>query len=204
MEQVPYVLNYNKLPKYFEKIIKADTPETFTIQHLTDVLGFKSNNDRIFVKFLKQLGFLDSNGVPTAYYKEFRNPSSSGQILAKGLKQAYSQFFKRDKDANQLSEQEINGMIKSITGLGDDSQIPKLSAKTFKEAVKLAKFEEQQEGLPPHENIPALTSIPSIIDIHKEKNLEFTYTITLNLPSTTNQEVYDTIFKSLKENLLGD
>jgi len=62
---MPSVTN---VPAILEKIKSAATPPRFTHEFLKSNLGFSSSNDRTIIKVLKQLGFLDSNSVPTALY----------------------------------------------------------------------------------------------------------------------------------------
>ena len=51
-----------------------------------------------------------------------------------------------------------------------------------------------------------VTSIPQnnipLNPEQKSKDFVLTHTIVLNLPASTDQKVYDTLFKSIKENLL--
>ena len=65
-----YLVTTKNLEPFFNSLITAKAPETFTIRFLQS-LELKSTNDRLYVGLLKGLGFLDENGVPTEIYFNF-------------------------------------------------------------------------------------------------------------------------------------
>ena len=72
---------------------------------------------------------------------------------------------------------------------------------SFVELCQLADFKtELKEDKKENEDItpPSEEELP---DANIMKKFSFSYTINLNLPATTDQRVYNTIFKSLKDNL---
>ena len=200
-ESLPYLISTGRIPDYFEKIKNAEVPaDRFTIDFIVNVLGFTSKNDRALVGLLKAMGFLDPQGIPLQRYKDFRIDDLSDTTLGEGVRQAYSPIFRRNKDANKLSEPDVKGIIKGITGRPEDDNLLRLMTKTFIELVKLGNFETEKQIMRDEAEKKELPISPEI----KSKGLQLTYTIVLNLPSTTVREVYDTLFKSLKENLLED
>jgi len=62
-----YTVKPGSIPAYLEAILNAEAPERFTIKFL-EGLEFKSTNDRLFIGVLKDLGFLDEDGIPTQRY----------------------------------------------------------------------------------------------------------------------------------------
>ncbi|MBK8246646.1 MAG: DUF5343 domain-containing protein [Gemmatimonadetes bacterium] len=78
---VPYLMAVGNLPKILDKIQNAGAPETFNLDFLKD-LGFTSSHDRPTPKLLKYIGLLDSNGHPTASYKEFMDHTKARKVLA--------------------------------------------------------------------------------------------------------------------------
>lgn len=200
---LPYCVTLGNIPKYFEKIKQAKVPEKFTYEFLKKTLGFTSGNDQALVPLLKKLGFIDGSGVPLQRYRDFRVDSTSKKAMGEGIRDAYPEIFERNTRAGELGEEEIKEFVKGITELEENNQIIRLITKTFKALVEMADLSEipKVELQTPKEiiNLP----VP-IKNISGDGELKFTYTIVLNLPSTTSKEIYDTLFKSLKENLLSD
>ena len=63
--KLPYVTAYGNITKALEKIQQAATPDRFTQDFLATKLGLKGGTPKPVIPFLKRLGFLGSDGVPT-------------------------------------------------------------------------------------------------------------------------------------------
>lgn len=199
----PYVNAYGKIPELFKEIKKAQVPTKFTYDFLQTSLGLKSSSYRAMVPLLKNLGFLDIGNAPTQLYKDYRDDSLSGKLMAERIKEAYADLFKSNEFAHQLNKKDLNSKLKTILGASDDDKhIPTIAA-TFIELVKLADFSLVVKG-----QTVSRTQIldevtpprPAVIP----GGLGVSYTINLNLPATTEVEVFNAIFRSLRDNLLGD
>jgi Family of unknown function (DUF5343) len=209
-EYPPYVNAYNGIPKLFEKITAAAVPPKFTVDFLNTVLDLKSSSFRAMIPLLKRLGFLDAANTPTQAYKDFRESSSSGAVMADRLRVAYSLLFKANEYAWKLPKPELMSKLRSLTGAAEDDANIQYVASTFLELAKLARW----EGGP-------LRPKPTGVEVQGalgaggggfdrgngggdelEGGLRLGYTINLNLPATTEIEVFNAIFKSLRENLL--
>jgi len=200
MSELPYFYTVSNISKYFNKIHDAETPEKFDSTFLKEVLGFRSGNDQKLITVLKDMEFLDPSGIPLKRYKDFRAESFPSKSLGEGIKTAYQQLFSRNVNANLAPVDEIKGYVVSITGKSSDNTVVRLINSSYNELKKLADFKKTEEkGLTDQEkkNLPAKYEPTS-----KELDMKLSYTIVLNLPATTTKEVYDTLFASLKENLL--
>jgi hypothetical protein len=126
--------------------------------------------------------------------------------MAQKLREAYQLLFGANEYAWKLGKTELQSKLRSLTGAGeDDKNIPAVT-NTFLELSKLAKWDKTQD-------IPKKDTLKKEDDLQKEKNeprtgdflssgLGLSYTINLNLPATTEIEVFNAIFKSLRDNLL--
>ncbi|MBZ9572371.1 DUF5343 domain-containing protein [Patescibacteria group bacterium] len=197
VEYPPYVDAYGKIKDVFNKIKEAAVPPKFTQDFLHTKLGLKSSSYRAMVPLLKRLQFIDEANIPTAVYRDYRDESKSKIILAQRIKAAYSELFAAHEYAHDLKREDLNSKLATVLGTSkDDKTIPKISG-TFIELRKLADFEQK---------IPIKKE--EVKKIAAEKPTEFTpklgisYTINLNLPATPDIEIFDAIFKSLKEHLL--
>jgi hypothetical protein len=160
---------------------------------------------------LKRLGFLDAANTPTQAYKDFRETSLSGSVMAERLRDAYSLLFKANEYAWKLAKPELISKLRSLIGAAeDDANITSVAA-TFLELSKLAKWEGEAPRPKPagagesHGGSGGKGGGGRREESDGdgvESGLRLSYTINLNLPATTEIEVFNAIFKSLRENLL--
>jgi hypothetical protein len=207
----PYVDAFSTIPKVFEEIKKASVPPKFSIDFLGSV-GLKSSSYRAMIPILKKLDFLDAASVPTSIYKEYRDDSKSAVVLGAQVKKAYSDLYKVAEYAHKLGKDAITTKLKTVLGVGEDDKVVPKVVSTFQEFVKLSNFEgaipdgkidvkKKTEEIDHSKDISDKPFIPSI---KTNKTFGISYTINLNLPATTEIEVYNSIFKALKDNLLDE
>jgi len=206
----PYVDAYNKISDVFSAIKSAAVPTKFNQDFLTTILGLKSSSYFAVIPLMKKLGFLDPTNQPTQAYKDYRDENLSKQIMAGQVKSAYGDLFKANEFANKLTKEQLIAKLKTLLGVGDeDITLPKVSG-TFIELVKLSDFDGKHKLVhkkiepPPLDEKPQNPVQNPLQQIPNSDEVKFgiSYTINLNLPATTEIEVFNAIFKSLKENLL--
>jgi hypothetical protein len=209
-EYPPYVSGYGGIPKLFAKIKEAAVPPKFTQDFLTTVLGLKSSSYRAMIPLLKKLGFIDAANVPTQAYKESREDSVSGIIMAERLREAYKGLFGASEYAYKLDKKELQIKLKSLLGTAEDDPNISYVVGTFLELSKLAKWDGAAQKFKKEVPAPSAKSESGGTEnLYSSKGsfngrLGVSYTINLNLPATTEIEVFNAIFKSLRENLLRE
>jgi len=124
-----YVNQPGSMLKIFEKVRHAQTPDRFTADFLQTKLGFRGGNYRQFIPLAKKIGFLGSDGVPTDIYKQFRNSATSGAAMAQALKLGYREIFERNEYANNLTKDQLKGMVVEVTGLDSKNRVVQLIAR---------------------------------------------------------------------------
>ncbi len=201
----PYVNAYGNIPKLFEAIKSASVPPKFTNDFMQTVLGLKSTSYRAMIPLLKRLGFLDPGNVPTQAYRDFRDDAQSGAVMAKRIKDAYGDLYAANEYAHKLNKDEVTSKLKTLTGAAADDEIIPSVAGTFSNLVRLAKFDgarpsAKKNATPPSED----EEIQKKTEKGFSGRLGISYTINLNLPATTEIEVFNVIFKSLKQNILSE
>jgi hypothetical protein len=204
-----YVQVYGQLSDVFERIAEGQAPDKFTTQHLKD-LGFASSNFRAVIPLLKQLGFLSPDGTPTTRYHDYRNTARSRRVMADAIREAYGDLFTIKANPTDADRPLIEGKFKSAHNASPN--VAKLMASTFyslldladlsateaKEIKETKKQEKQPEPTPPTpKNIPEISPAE-----HKPSRPTLHYNIQIHLPATKDVEVFNAIFKSLKEHLL--
>jgi Family of unknown function (DUF5343) len=203
-EYPAYVNAYNSIPKLFSGIKSAAVPPKVSQNFLESVLDLRSSSHRALIPLLKKLGFIDQANVPTQAYKDFREESLSGSVMAQRIRDAYPSLFAANEYAWKLNKADLQSKLRSITGAAEnDPYIPAVT-NTFLELSKLATWDAV---------MPTSKKEPPLLDENTEeggtaprrqlmKGLGLSYTINLNLPATTEIEVFNAIFKSLRDNLL--
>jgi hypothetical protein len=212
--KLPYMALPSAIPKILAKIDEAKRPERFTQDYLATMLGFSGGNHQAFLPMLKRMKFLEQDGTPTKLYDQYRNDDTKARALAAGVRNAYSALFDRNEYAHNLTKEKLASLVTEITGLAKDSSVAKLIVTTFWTLKEGAEFETslddekpKQEPLVLAKESPAPEANPvrdarRTPELTDAVELKVGYTINLNLPETTNPDVFNAIFKSLKEHLL--
>ena len=195
-------------------MLDAQPPERFSLKFLEN-LGFTSTNDRLFIGILKDLGFLNSDGVPQSRYFQFLDRSIAKQVLAAGIRDGFADLFAINIRANELSVEDVKNKLRTLfAGRKTDLVIGNI-AKTFKALCDYADFsapaatqespvadrnqEVAAQNTSQHESSAAT---PKPNELHGKIAVSgLAYHINIVLPDTRDQAVYDAIFKSLREHV---
>jgi hypothetical protein len=197
-----YTQAYGVLEEFFGKIRDAQAPEKFTHQILKD-LGFKSNTHRAFIPIMKALGFLTADGAPTSRYTEYRDHSQSKRIMGDALKEAYSDIFLIKSHPTESDKNLIEGKFKSYHNTSENTA--SLMAKNFFALLKMAEINFDNKPKASTSDVKSKHDPTPETKITKEQSLStlgLHYNIQIHLPATKDVEVYNAIFKSLKEHLI--
>jgi hypothetical protein len=191
---------YGKIPGLFAKIREASPPPKFTRDFVSTGLGFTASSDRAFPPFLKRLGFVDSANIPTQDYKDYRGEEPLAKsIMARRIKASYPHIFQANEYAWKLDKSKLADTVKRVEGLSEGSGALDAIVGTFMALCTLTDFSAEAPKRPEEAKkelqAPTKEGTPS---------LGLSYTIALNLPPTTDIEVFNAIFKSLKENILHE
>jgi len=204
-----YALKPNSIPAYFDAILDAQPPERFSLKFLEN-LGFTSTNDRLFIGILKDLGFLNRDGAPQQRYFDFLDRSRANQVLADGIREAFSDLFAINVQAHELTLDDVRNKLRTLyAGKKTDLVIGNI-ARTFRALCEYADFSvpptiKRVEAPPDEEKAENQVSRersdrpPVALGSIRVSGLQ--YHINIVLPDTRDQAVYDAIFKSLREHL---
>lgn len=207
-----YTMKTGTVAAYLDAIMSAEAPERFSIRFLQD-LGFSSSNDRLIIGILKDLEFLNADGVPQERYFQYLDRNNSALVLADGIREAYSDLFAVNKDAHKLDLDAAHNKLRTLYKGAKKDTVIKLIARTFVSLCEIADFSKPRSAL-------LTKQIEKAKDQTKKKITEqqkdtsapreertvvgldsLQYHINIVLPDTRDQAVYDAIFKSLREHL---
>jgi len=197
MVEYPYTLNTGKLKRFLESIPKLGVDKV-TINTLQK-LGYTSSNDRLIVKILKFINFIDENGAPTDNYKNFRDTTKAKTVMANAIREAYSELFKMYPDAYKEDNETLKNFFRPTTNAGE--RVVESMVDTFKALCSFADFgaapiiEGEAKEYPKIEKVKEVEELPS--------GITFNLNIQIVLPTTDDVSVYDKIFKALKEHILS-
>lgn len=185
MYKFPCVKSYEKLESLFESIINSEVPDKFTYRYLADI-GFASSKDRDMLPALKMLGFVDEKGLPTDSYRGLKDSSVFKKVLLEAIEDAYQPLFETLPNAKNVSENVLTDYFMKLTEASHANS--NAYKKTFLELLRLA--EDSEETQAEHN-----TQEPNSREGLSVKNVN----LNINLPTTTDDKVYESLFKHLKD-----
>lgn len=210
MAEYVYISAPSKIESFLEKIREVGVPAKATQTWLTSI-GFTSTNDRPLIPLMRQIGFIDGSGKPTAAWEEFRKGSRSA--LVSGIQAGYSAFYSVYPDAHNRSTGELESIVKSTAPrLGKDAVNRVLS--TFRTLVKAADFDASSphngmrqasaEITIPNGHTPeaATSGQPAAVIRSVGAGVTINVNVQLTLPETTDATVYEKLFGAMREHLL--
>jgi hypothetical protein len=163
------------------------------------------------------LGFINESGEPTNRYFEFLDQSQSGRVLAQGIREAYDDLFRVNKEAYKLDESEVKNKLKTLTRGEKSENVVGLMAKTFVSLCTLADWSRTDTtveqpattpvvggGIPAGATADAVSVATAVANSGKKfEPMGLHYNIQIHLPASRDPAVYDAIFKSLKDHVLS-
>lgn len=202
---LPYLSSNKNVETLFSTIQSAKVPDRFTQEFLATTIGLKGTNDRGMIPLLRNLGFLDQSGSPTAAYRQLKNKEAAKGAIAKGIKIAYAPLFESNENAGALTGEKLKGLIAQVAGT-DDDMTARIAA-TFNSLVKQADFSadsetenEQPEDTDDDEEAAIGTGAQAAARrASKGLNPQFHYNIQIHLPSNATEDVYLNIFNAIRK-----
>ena len=161
---------------------------------------------RPIVPILKATGLLNQTGAPTELYAQFQTDAGRPAAALRALRNGFAEVFRRNQYAHKAEEPALIDVIVAITGLPKKEGIVRYILTTFQAFQDYAKLasedagsDEQGDPGTPNDGTP----LPGDQNAGGVGRLQLAYNINVVLPETTNVEVYNAIFRSLKGNLLS-
>ena len=198
---IPYTSSPGTFKKALELIIQAERPDKFSTNYMATVLRLTGGAARSVPPLLKKMQFIGSDGTPTILYSKFKTDTGRSQAAYEGLKNSFSELFKRNEYIHKADEGSVKDVIVEITGLKKNDPVVRQMYATFDglrgfvsgditAEITSEKFENDS------------SNDSSDVEARPVGNIGLSYQINIILPETENISVFNAIFKSLRENLL--
>lgn len=207
---LPYLAAPSTVKNALDRIRQAATPDRVSPDFVHTVLQIKGGTGDTIAPFLKKIGLVATDGAPTELYRQFRNLTTGGAAIAAAMKFGYKPLSNVNEFFYRLDEKALLALIVQVTGGEANSSTTRQIFSTFKALKEYADFDALERDnrsaivvqRAPEEPPPAMGPPPPRGSGNGSVGLNLAYTINLNLPATSDQAVFNAIFRSLKEHLI--
>jgi hypothetical protein len=204
---LPYLTSSGTLKKVLERIIDAQQPPRFNGDFLENVLSLKGGAGRATVPIMKKMGFVTSDGVPTELYAKFRTNSGRGQAALQGLQSAFAEIFRRSTYAHTVNEAKLKDLVVEVTGLAPTDPVATAIRGTFNAIKSFVPADASLKGsnaddAKQDEINQGDRNLNDNSDQEGARGIRLAYNINIVLPETSDLNVLNAIFRSIKENLM--
>jgi hypothetical protein len=196
---MPYTSSIGVFKRTLQKIIESERPAKFNKDFLNTVLGISGGASMPVIPILKKAGLLSDNGTPASLYADFQTEGGRANAALQALKNAFGEIFKRNQYAHKADRSKLVDVVVGITGLPKDDSIVGYIVNTFQAFQDYAKDARETDlEIGPIESQPTPKEQIETFRDH----LRIAYQFNIVLPESTNIEVFNAIFKSLRDNLI--
>jgi hypothetical protein len=204
---LPYMTNHGRIKPVLEKIITAAKPDRLTQDYLDKVFGMPAGTYKTVLPILRRVGIIGADGAPTELYSRFRSEETRPAAVYQALKNGFAELFKRSEHIYAAPDNKLSDIIMETTGLAKGDPVITAIKGTFKafssylpEGFTAAQLDAVS---PPSELVAGEQLGPGReAGFTTGGPVGLSYHINIVLPETKDAEVYNLIFKSLRDNLL--
>lgn len=207
---LPYMTNHGRIKPVLEKIITAAKPDRLTQDYLDKIFGLPAGTYKTVLPILRRVGLIGADGAPTQLYDRFRSDEGRPGAAYKALETGFPALFKRSEHVYAANDAKLSDTIAEATGLGKADPIVAAIRGTFR-AFSTYLPDGFSSTDASREVISTRKSEPDHIeDFTAERKPTggrlngISYHINIVVPETKDAEVYNLIFRSLRENLLSE
>lgn len=206
-----------RLRKAFPAAISAETVKK---------LGLAPNNESYVINVLQFVGVIDSEGKKTpdaAKVFSHHNDEEFAQSFGALVKKAYAAlfelhgehawdldndglvtFFRQSDQTGEIIGKRQASTFRVLANLSGHGDLPEVKTPKPQKAAKpsiaaKSKQKKLQDSAPKEHSEDAKPQV----NLNSGASLGLTVRVEINLPADGTKETYDSIFKSIKENLLG-
>jgi hypothetical protein len=204
MGEFTYTTVPGKIKPLLDKLRQVGTPPKATAQWLKTI-GFTSSNDSTLLGVLKTIGLIDSSGVPTGRWSNYRGANHK-KVLAEAIRGGYAELFAVYPDAWQRVGSDLEHVFSTSSTAG--KQVVAKTVATFKALCDNADF-----GAPEDQPAPVVSTGPMHVPVASPSTQPVRSTtgpnpsvhidIQIHISPEATVEQIDQIFKSMAKHLYG-
>lgn len=175
------------------------------------MLKLSGGGYRAAIPVLKRVGFLTSDGTPTELYSKFRTDSGRPEAALGALRNGFAEIFRKNEHAYAATDPKLTDLIVETTGRSKDEPVVGAIRGTFRifssylpqgfSAGDLGRGTPEADVEPDREDDRGIR-LPSSSPSSSQAPMSLAYNINVVLPETKDIEVFNVIFRSLRDNLL--
>ena len=170
---------------------------------MATVLALTGGSARQVPPFLKKLHFISGDGSPTPLYSKFKTDGGRSQAAYEGLRNGFAELFKRNEYVHTADENAVKDIIVEVTGLRKTDPIVRIIYGSFDAVRGFITSEISHSSAPTDAESNIETKLVRQVESTRESvGIGISYQINIVLPETENIAVFNSIFKSFRENLL--
>jgi hypothetical protein len=209
----PYTTVPGKLREILTKAPTMGRPSKVSQEWLRQA-GYTSSNDRSMIPVLRFVGIISSDGTPTELWDALRVQDREHRVkVADAIRKAYADLFAMYPDAHRKDAEALRNFFRANTGGGD--QVQSKLVQTFQVLTGFAEFDAASTNGAGGSTATSEAGDKSGHEREAEKNggvqvqtpsipgLALNVNIQLQLPATSDGEVYEKLFGAMRKHLMG-
>lgn len=204
MAEYAYTTVPGKIARLLNKMREIGVPTKVNIQWLKTI-GFTSSNDKTLIAILKQVNLVDSSGIPTSVWTQFRGTNHK-EVLGRAIRNGYADLFAVYPDADQRTVSELEHVFSTSSTAG--RQVVGKTVSTFKTLCESATFSMTDDNSDLtistesiHQPVHDLRDVKARSVQSGSPSVHIDIQVHIAPESTTEQ--IDQIFKSMSKHLYG-
>jgi Family of unknown function (DUF5343) len=185
-------------------------PEKATQKWLA-AAGYSGGNAMTILPVLRFVGIIGKDGSPTEVWQALRRGDQQGRAeFAAAVRRAYADLFSIHPDAHRKDAEALRNFFRAHTTGGE--QVQMRMVQTFKALTEFGDFDA--EGPPTAvstssaDEAPVMRSRNDVSPVTSRiapagAELTLTVNLQLQLPATTDADVYEKLFGAMRKHLMG-
>lgn len=219
---LPYLTAPGNAKKALAAIAAHATPAVVDAAFINESMAIPGTSGKQVATWLKKIGFIDTDGVPTEIYRRFRASETTAEAALDALHVGYATLYSRQPLLHELPDEQLAELIRSEIARGLGSNVVSLVRASIRSIAAYARSDSAQQyssngaqqptGNPVFARsrsdqlaIP-LTSLNATNSASAQNNGAVggvVYNIYLALPATSDEAVFVALFSAMKSTLIG-
>ena len=192
----PYTSSPGDLKRLL-KLITAKPKPPKLVTSTANTWGIKNTGVGTTIRVLKEIGLIDSSGVPTADYVTYMTPGIGGSALGQKIKERYKELFDHQTEPQNATNDELKNFFNIHSG-GSEKTI-EYQMRTFKALVEFASFDEIYSPV----NTGGANTSGKSQSSKKGNGTQIHFDLHIHLPEGKTTSDYESIIRSISDHIVA-